>query len=225
MLFKKSNNRDDFKIIEKRPNNQKSEKLRHEVSKTENDGFDDDEKHANPHWKRRRMNNDTHIGSLELTQKGTLTQRLQGPTWLRTQKKTRTTTFPNRWSHRQYLENSEVHDESQELLESLEYEAETQLKTEIKRSLETRQASIEESNDADEEVDLLVFPHDDVEDDDTEMIVQNDSRVAVLDEPNELDEEQAHSATEEEEVDLLVTPRTDTPEPAKNVALGDRSEF
>lgn len=215
LTFKKADDRDDFKSIEKRPENHTSKRLNLKVSKRTSDGFNEDEKHASPLRKQRRIRGDTRMGRLELTQSGTFTQNLQGPTWPRGEKKTRTTTISSLWSRRQYVGNARAKTESQDLLDSFDEETEPLPKNETRSgSRKARQVSIEEPSDADEEVDLLVFPPDDVDDDDVE---QDDDEVALLVEPDELGGEA--------EVDSFVVPRTDTPVQDVNIALGDRSEF
>lgn len=214
LTFKKADDRDDFKSIEKRPENHMSKRLSLKISKRTSDGFNEDEKHASPLRKQRRIRGDTRIGSLELTQSGAFTQNLQGPTWPRGEKKTRTTTISSLWSRRQYVGSAQAKSESQDLLYSFDEETEPLPKNEARSgSRKARQISIEDPSDADE-VDLLVFPPDDVDDDDIE---KGNDEVAFLVESDELGEEA--------DVDSFVVPRTDTPSQDVNIALGDRSEF
>lgn len=225
LTFKKADDRDDFKSVGKRPQTPASERLRLKVLKRTSDGFDSDEKHASPYRKQRRINNDMRMGSLELTQKGTFTQKLQGPTWLKGQKKPRTASIASLWSRRQYLGNSKVKAGSEDLLDSFEEQTvpHSKLDTESGRQ-KKRQISIEESNDADEEVDLLVFPPDDVDDDDGEIEEADDDELALLVEPDELGGEH-HAVAHDEDVGLLVIPRTDPPDSDEIATLDGRSAF
>lgn len=225
MMFKKADDREDFKSIEKRPLNQSTERFSLKVSKHLSDGFEDNENHIRPHPKQRRANiNDTRMGHLELTQKGTFTQKIQSPTWPRGQKKkTRTTTIASLWARRQYLGDSQIKVESQDPLESFDDETEPDPRFHAKkRNRGALRLDIEEWND-DEEVDLLVFPPDDAEKSENEVIDKDDDEVKLLVEPDELGEEQLHVTSEDEEMDLLIIPKTDTPEPDGNVALTGRT--
>lgn len=215
LAFKKADDRDDFNTIEKQPESQTPKRPTLEVSKKTSDGFDEDEKHAGPLRKQRRFRGSTSVGRLELTQRGTFTQGIQGPTWPRGQKKTRTTTLSSLWSRRQYVGSTQIKTESDDLLDPLDEDTEPLPKNETRSgSRKRRQASIEELSDADEDVDVLVFPPDDVDDDE---VAQDDDEVALLVEPDELGEEV--------DVDSLVVSKTKTPEKDENAAVDDRSEF
>lgn len=223
MTFKKADDRDDFKSVEKRPKTPASERLNLKVLKRTSDGFNSDEKHASPYRKQRRINNDMRMGSLELTQKGTFTQKLQGPTWLRGQKKTHTASLANLWSRRKYLGSAQVKTGSEDPLDSFEEQTVPHAKLDAENgSRKPRQISIEESNDSDEEVDLLVFPPDDVDDDDGENL-EDDDELALIVEPDELGGEH-HAEAHDEDVGLLVLPRTDPLDSDENAGLEGRSK-
>lgn len=230
MTFKKADDREDFKFIKKGPKIQASESLTLKVSKRISDGFEDSEKHNSPHKKQRRVNsnNDTRLGSLELTQKGTFTQKLQGSTWRRGQKKTRTATIASLWAGRQYLGNSQIKSGSHDPLDSFEEETEPHSEVQTKSHRQKApHSNIDELNDADEDVDLLAFPPDDIDDDDIGVGMTNRDvdEVDLLVEPDELGDEQTQVASDnDEDVDLII-PNTDTPEPEQNVALGGRTGF
>lgn len=218
LTFKKADDRDDFKAIKARPSIQTSDMSNLKMSNKTSDGFNDDEKHAGPRWRQRRINSsDTRMGSLELTQKGTFTQKLQGPTWPRGQKKSRTSSIASLWSSRQYLGDSQIK-ESHDPLESSEEKKEPCARNETKNgNRKARHRDIEEPNEVDEEIGLLVFPPDDVDDDDGPVANENDDEVSLLVEPDELGEEA--------NVDFVTIPNTDTMVPDENVALNGRSAF
>ncbi|KAJ4423037.1 hypothetical protein N0V82_002304 [Gnomoniopsis sp. IMI 355080] len=79
------------------------------------DGFERDEARPDVVGKRRRIDSiDRSIGSLELMQKSVAFQKIEGPTWLRGQKKPRVATTTPPWSRRQYFSTSMLQIDSEE---------------------------------------------------------------------------------------------------------------
>lgn len=87
--------------------------------KRSSDGFERDEARSGlPGKKRKIESSELNIGPLELTQKGVATQKMEGPTWLRGQKKPRVSTAASLWSKRQHFGTSEFQIESEDSFEA-----------------------------------------------------------------------------------------------------------
>lgn len=169
------------------------------MNKDKNDGFTNEEARPSPYRKtdRRVKSTLTELNRLDLTQKGAATQKMDGPTWLRGQKRSNAAKITSLWSNRRYIGPSQFQIESQDPLESFDNNSE--IKTELggRRRWERPLSQIADDtdektdlagyvSDADEPVDLLEFPHED---------------------------ENEENEDESDEVDLLTIPDTDAPKP------------
>lgn len=201
-------------------------------AKRSSDGFERDETRPTFLGKKRRVeSNNLNIGFLETTQNGIATQKIDGPTWLRGQKKPRVSTETSIWSSRRYLgiskysnqlhESSEVHD-NQKLKSSDASRARS--KRRISRIVINDDQDDDDQEEEEEPVILLadlgeVDDHNDSAYDDVEVArsppAEHGKPIpdnADADEPlNVL----IFTFDEEDEANFTI-PRTDTPEPGVN---------
>lgn len=79
------------------------------------DGFEHEEARPSVVGKRRRLDTiDRSIGPLELTQQIVASQKIEGPTWIRGQKKSRIATATSPWRKKQYSSTSQFHIDSED---------------------------------------------------------------------------------------------------------------
>lgn len=219
-----------FKTVHKRRASQEKENINFKVAKRIGDGFEGDEARPSPYWKRRRIaNGELHIGHLELTQKGAATQKIQGPTWLRGQKKMRPATNISLWNRRQYFGSSQFQIDSQDPLEPFEANTEPQTEHEVHHDSHKGRRFNQDilDDDVDEVIELLIIPPDDVEDGSSQIADEDIDNVDLLGHPGNMDKQgsQIVSNAHDDEVDLIISPRTDTREPDDKAAPRGRIGF
>lgn len=219
-----------FKVI-------KSTKLTNDqpfkIEKHISDGFTNDEAKPSPYrkYERRIKNilNETHLGGLDLTQRSTATQKMEGPMWLRGQKRSRVATTASPWGKRQYLGGSQFRIESQDPLEAFNLNTEFDLENTHTTGRSKRRNSEIADEEEDEELDLLTHPEE-LDQQSSQGDAGDDSYFLKVAEPRQERLEQYLSDADEsvvlletsegeDEDDLTIIPRTDTPEPA----VGDLS--
>lgn len=190
------------------------------VAKHISDGFTSDEAHPSPHKRRERRTKSTlsevQPKHLELTQKGAATQKLDGPTWARGQKRAR----PAPIAKRQYFGSSQFQIESEDPLESFEIK---EPRTEPGSSRDRSKRLVSQiCDDDDEPNDFLTYPD---ELDEHSSQADSNGNVDILTVPKKLNKRLRRLSSDDEpvdllevsdgdeELDLLTIPRTDTPEP------------
>lgn len=215
-----------FKII--KPTNDQPFK----VDKNVSDGFTNDEAQPSPYRKtERRIKNtltETHIGGLDLTQTGAATQKMEGPTWLRGQKRSRAATTASLWGKRHYLGSSQFQIEYQDPLEASNIDEEPESEN-IHNAGRSGSLINEIADDEEAELDLLIHP-DELDRQSNQGDAGEDIDILVETENQQERMEQYISDADEhvvllevpgygDEDDLATIPRMDTPEPA----VGDLS--
>lgn len=206
------------------------------VDKHIGDGFTNDEAKPSPYRKaERRTKNtltETRLAGLDLTQRGAATQKMEGPTWPRGQKRSRAATTASLWGNRQYLGGSHIQMESQDPLEAFSINEEPDSETIYNSGRSKRRIS--EIVDDDDEAKLGPLTHPDELDDHSNQGDAGDDRgsTAMMEHWQDRAEKYISDADEpvvllefpdegedEDEDGLATIPRTDTPEPA----VGDTS--
>lgn len=186
------------------------------ATKRASDGFTREEARPSPFSKKDRKPRNSLAGRLdplELTQKGQATQKMDGPTWPRGQKRSRTSTTAGLWNNRHYFGTSQFQVDSQDPVEILEKFdiKEPQQDPVSSRSRKKRLVSEILSEDTGEPVDLLVVS-------DGERDHEGDSPHGfdsgdVVFEPGDVDRQELMMNHHEldGDVDLITISHTDTP--------------
>lgn len=173
------------------------------MCKGRSDGFTNEEARPTAYRRpdRRVKNIATELNSLDLTQKGVATQKIEGPTWPRGQKRSKPATTTSLWRQRQALGPSQFQIESQDPLDTSDDKKE--LKTELEGSGYSKHSSSQISDTADENLDL------------PEHGSETNEPLGLLEFPD-------YEEHEENGAILLTIPWTDTPEPVGEDALADQ---
>lgn len=146
MAWSKGNDDQGFRKLD----SAKDTKVKHS-----SDGFERNEARASVFWRRRRMDSiDHNIGSLELTQGSAPIKKVEGPTWVRVQKKTQVSTTTKPWSKTQHSDDYTFEidvEEDMEPVQSRQSNSDDQEPRGIRKRRISQLISVDEGDGEDEE--------------------------------------------------------------------------